>query len=136
MIKMKVVSLTEPFATLICKKKKFIETRSWKTKYRGEIYIHASSTKMPLEWKNNKELMDLLENCELNYGNIICKCNLVDCVYMTDEFIESIKANKQEYICGIYEVGRYAWILEDIQELDEHIPCKGRLNIWNYEERE
>ncbi len=133
---MKVISLTEPFATLICNKKKYIETRSWKTKYRGEIYIHASSTKIPREWLNNKELMSLLDGCNLNYGNIICKCNLVDCIYMTEEYIDSIKNNRQEYICGIYEVGRYAWILEDIQVLDKKIPCKGHLGIWNYMEGE
>ena len=38
---MKVLSITEPFATLIKNKKKFIETRSWKTNYRGKILIHA-----------------------------------------------------------------------------------------------
>ena len=43
---MKVLSITEPFATLIKNKKKFIETRSWKTNYRGELYIHASKTKI------------------------------------------------------------------------------------------
>lgn len=33
---MKVLSLTEPFATLIYEKK-LVETRSWKTNYRGRI---------------------------------------------------------------------------------------------------
>lgn len=42
---MKVLSIKEPFATLIKEGKKKIETRSWKTSYRGELYIHASSTK-------------------------------------------------------------------------------------------
>ena len=54
---MKVLSLTEPYATLIKLGKKKIETRSFKTNYRGELYIHASSTKMPKEWKNNKEFV-------------------------------------------------------------------------------
>ena len=40
---MKVLSLTEPYAALIKERKKKIETRSWKTSYRGELYIHASS---------------------------------------------------------------------------------------------
>lgn len=35
---MKVLSLTEPFATLIKENLKLIETRSWKTSYRGELY--------------------------------------------------------------------------------------------------
>lgn len=131
---MKVLSLTEPMATLIYLKKKYIETRSWKTNYRGELYIHASKTKIPSYWKNNKELMSLLDDNELNYGNIICKCNLVDCVYMDQQFIDNIKSNHQEYICGIYELGRYAWILEDIEILDKKINTNGHLGIWNYKE--
>ena len=43
---MKVLSLIEPWATLIKEGKKVIETRSWKTYYRGELYIHASSKKI------------------------------------------------------------------------------------------
>ena len=132
---MKVLSLTEPCATLIKEKKKLIETRSWKTNYRGELYIHASKTKIPKEWRCNLELMSLVNDTLLNYGKIICKCKLVDCVCMTKDFINNIKTNNyQEYICGIYEEGRYAWILEDIEPLDKPIKTKGHLSIWNYEE--
>lgn len=53
---MKVLSLKEPWATLIKNKKKFIETRSWKTNYRGELYIHASLTKISKDIKDNLEL--------------------------------------------------------------------------------
>ncbi len=132
---MKVLSLTEPCATLIKENIKKVETRSWKTSYRGELYIHASSTKIPKEWRKDKEFMELVKEIPLNYGNIICKCNLVDCVYMTKEYVEDMKNNNhKEYICGKYEEGRYAWILENIQVLDKPIKAKGHLNIWNYEE--
>ena len=130
---MKVLSLTEPFATLILNGKKSIETRSWKTSYRGELYIHASMTKMAKKDENNKELMKLLKDSQLNYGYIICKCTLVDCIYMTNEYIEEIKNNDhQEYICGEYSEGRYAWILKDIMPLEKKVKAKGQLNIWNY----
>ena len=128
---MKVLSITEPYATLIRNGIKKIETRSWKTNYRGELYIHASSTKIPKEYKENQDVMDLVSINELNFGNIICSCNLVDCIEMTDEFIEKIKKNKNEYVCGIYENGRYAWILDNIQVLNNPIPAKGHLGIWN-----
>lgn len=132
---MKVISLTEPFATLIKKKKKRIETRSWKTSYRGELYIHASSTRVPKEWKENKELMNLVQE-ELTFGKIICKCNLVDCIEMTEEWIDKLKKEQpEEYVCGIYEKGRYAWVLEKIEPLEEPITVKGHLGIWNYEEK-
>ena len=128
---MKVLSLTEPYATLIKIGVKKIETRSWKTSYRGKLYIHASSTKIPKEYKNNKELMNLVNVNELNFGNIICSCNLVDCIEMTDKFIEEVKKNKEEFICGVYKIGRYAWILEDIKVLENPISAKGHLGIWN-----
>lgn len=92
---MKVLSLTEPYATLIRNGIKTIETRSWKTSYRGKLYIHASSTKMPKTYKENQELMSLVDINNLNYGNIICSCDLVDCVEMTDNFINDIKKKKK-----------------------------------------
>ena len=118
MIILKVLSLTEPYATLIKNGIKTIETRSWKTSYRGRLYIHASSTKIPKEYRNNKELMALVSTDDLNYGHIICSCDLVDCIEMTDDFINSIRKNKKnEYITGIYSNGRYAWIFENIEIL-------------------
>ena len=131
---MKVLSLTESYATLIKLGKKKIETRSFKTNYRGELYIHASSTKIPKEWKNNKELMELVDGNDLNFGYIILKCKLVDCVYMDEEFLDKIKKDKLEFICGDYRLQRHAWILEDIEVLDKPIFAKGKLGIWNYEE--
>ena len=131
-ILMKVLSLTEPFATLILEKKKKIETRSWKTDYRGILYIHSSMTKPSKNDLEDKKLMSLIDNKSMNFGNIICKCNLVDCVYMTKEYVEQMKEeNYQEYICGEYKEGRYAWILENI-EFIKPIKAKGQLGIWNY----
>lgn len=131
---MKVLSLTEPFATLIKEKKKLIETRSWKTKYRGELYIHASLTKIPKTTLEQENLMSLVKDIPLNYGYIICKCKLVDCIYMTKEYVEDMKKNNhQEYICGEYAEGRFAWILEDIEPLKERIETKGHLGVWNCE---
>ena len=79
---MKVLSIKEPFASLIMNKKKRIETRSWKTNYRGEIYIHASKSKMNKDIENRTELKELIKDMSLNQEYIICKANLVDCIYM------------------------------------------------------
>ena len=132
---MKVLSLTEPYATLIKEKTKRIETRSWKTSYRGELYIHASNTKIPKRYRENQELMSLVKNKDYPYGQIICKAKLVDCIKMTKDWIEKIKKeNKKEYLSGIYEEGRYAWILEDIEILNHPIYAKGSLNVWTFNE--
>lgn len=130
---MKVLSIIEPWATLIKEGKKVIETRSWKTSYRGELYIHASNKKIKKSDTHIIELLKLIPNIELGFGHILCKCKLIDCIYMDQEFLDKIQKNTQEYLCGEYSLGRYAWVLEDIVPLDEPIPAKGHLNIWNYE---
>ena len=131
---MKVLSIKEPHATLIANGDKLIETRSWKTNYRGELYIHASSAKIVKKHLANQYVIDISKNLKMNYGNIICKAKLVDCIYMNQDFIDSIKKDQKEYYLGQYELGRYAWILENV-ELIEPIPAKGKLNIWKYNDK-
>lgn len=132
---MKVISLLEPWASLIKEKVKYIETRSWPTKYRGELYIHASKKKFTKKnYIEYKEQLNLLNDTNFKYGYIIAKCKLVDCRYMNEDLIQEVKKNHNEYICGHYDIGRYAWILENIEILETPIQAKGKLGIWNYKE--
>lgn len=128
MANVKVFSSVQPYATFILQGNKAIETRSRKTNYRGEIYIHAPLTRRK-EWLGDEQLMSKVKDNML-FGYITCKAKLVDCVEMTEEFIQSI--SEAERKLGFYEVGRYAWILEDVQPITP-IKAKGNRNIWNYE---
>ena len=133
---MKVLTIKEPFATLIKNKIKYIETRSWKTNYRGELYIHAGIAKLTSDVKKRKDLSKLYNEESLNFGYIICKCNLIDCIYMTKEFIEQEKyKDYNNFIAARYEIGRYAWVLDNIEPIFP-IPAKGQLGIWNYKKEE
>lgn len=129
---MRCLSIREPFASLIKERVKTIETRSWKTNYRGEVYIHASLKKLNKKDERVSNLLNLIPDVDMQYGKIICKCRLVDCIYMNEQFIEEIKSKKKEYLCGHYEIGRYAWVLELIEVLDNPISAKGKLGIWYY----
>lgn len=134
-VNVKVISLLEPWASLIKEKVKYIETRSWATKYRGELYIHVSKRKLTKkDITVYKEQLSLLKDTNFKYGYIIAKCKLSDCKIMTEELISEVKQNHNEYISGEYKVGRYAWILQDIEILKTTIQAKGQLGIWNYEE--
>lgn len=124
---MKVLSIKEPYATLIAKNIKHIETRSWKTPYRGKLYIHASLAKMP----SNDVIDGLITKKETSPGYILCSCNLVDCIYMDDNFIKKMQ-NTLEYDLGFYSIGRYAWVLEDIKPVKK-VKARGKLNIWEFE---
>lgn len=128
----KVLSIKEPYASLIVSGVKKIETRSWKTNYRGELFIHASKTRYNKEY--NDDFNNLILDMDMHYGEIFGKCRIVDCIYMDQEFIDMIKKNYIEYISGDYKIGRYAWILEDARYITP-ILTNGKLNIWNYDKK-
>ena len=126
---MKVLSIKEPFATLIKDKVKIYETRSWKTKYRGEIYIHASLSASKAE---NIEIAKKYLKSKTNPGYILCRCELEDCILMDKDFINYINNETTEADYGRFEEGRYAWKIKVIEVLQNPIKAKGQLGIWNY----
>ncbi len=77
---MKVLTIKEPWASLIINGYKMYEFRSWKTNYRGKILIHAGLT---LEKDNAKRF----EDYGLNYekGAIIGEAELKDCIAVNEE---------------------------------------------------
>ena len=92
---MKTISLREPFASLVKEGIKKTETRSWQTKYRGELYIHASKRKLTKKDEVvYKKILDFLNDLDFKYGYIIAKCQLVDCVLIDQKFIKKI--NKKD----------------------------------------
>lgn len=129
---MKSISIIQPHAELIRLGLKMIETRSWRTNYRGEILIHASKTKIPKSVKENTKLMSLIGNPDdLKFGFLLCKAVLIGCEEITPGFIYELKqANPTEFLCGYYEVGRYAWMLRNVEPI-EPVQMNGHLGIWN-----
>lgn len=123
---MKVLSIKQPWASLIVSGYKKFEFRSWKTKYRGELYIHASKT---IETKNLKNFESL--NLDFPTGCIIGKVNLEDCIEVNAEFEnELIKANSLVYGLSKGRDG-YAWKLTNPSKV-EKIYVNGKLSIWEY----
>lgn len=49
---MKVLTIKQPFATLIIEGYKEYEFRTWKTKFRGEFLIHAGKVLIKKQWKD------------------------------------------------------------------------------------
>ena len=124
---MKVLTIKQPWASLIINQYKKYEFRSWKTNYRGKILIHAG-----LSIENN--MLNKLEDFNLEYdkGAIIGEAELVDCILVDEEFDKELrKINPIVY--GNNYVGVYAWKLENIKKYNKPIYIKGKLGLWNYE---
>ena len=130
---MRILTLKEPFATLIYNKVKTIETRSWRTNYRGELYIHAG-IKKPEYGNKCEEFIKLADKYSYRPGYVLCKCNLVDCIEMSTEFKEILlKENKDIYTDSSFKEN-YGWKLENVEVFDKQIETKGKLGLWEYKE--
>ena len=86
---MKALSLMEPWAALIAAGVKSIETRSWRTAYRGPLYIHASRAKVDQKDPHIQRLLSLLPEGSLHPGFVVCRCVLKDCLPMDESYIDA-----------------------------------------------
>ena len=112
---MKALTLREPWASLVLEGVKTLETRSWATRYRGELFIHAGSGRVPRGDAHVNELMNLLEG-PLHYGLVRARCELVDCVRIDAEYAREVERRAPlNYISGDYTPGRYVWVLEGVR---------------------
>lgn len=128
---MKVLTIKNPWATLIVNNYKEYEFRSWKTKYRGKILIHSSQN---LE----KNMLDRFKDYDLNYinGAIIGEAILTDCILVDEEFNTELRKLNPVVYGRSNHVENYAWKLENIKMYDNPIYVKGKLGLWNYEGEE
>lgn len=128
---MKVITIKQPFATLIALGYKEYEFRTWKTKYRGEILIHAGKG-------INKKAMKKFEYLHLDYpsGCIIAKANLTDCILIDDEARKMLKAKQSPVYDSVVENtdwDGYGFKLENVERI-EPIFVNGKLSLWDYDD--
>lgn len=141
----KAISIKQPWASLIAYNIKNIENRTWKTSFRGTVYIHASA-------KPSGKMIDLLTKEQYDYvlskgwksatlkpvSAIIGEVDIVDCVINHG----SIWAEQTTtFTCpdsGIQIIQRgspkiYNWVLENAVLYKEPIlNVKGSLSFWPF----
>ncbi len=142
---MKVLTLTQPWATLIAIGAKQYETRSWATTWRGPLAIHAAKRfprvargvcfqppfQQALQQAGYTSFARArLHNNQLPLGHIIAVCQLVHCV-PSEARPQGI--GEQELAFGDYSAGRFIWYLRNVRPLPEPIPARGSLGLWTFE---
>lgn len=132
---MKVLTIKQPWATLIAEGYKEYEFRTWKTNFRGEFLIHAGKS-------IDKKAMKRFEYLHLEYplGKIIAKATLTDCVKVDDELRENLaKKDPIIYKVVISKEGNdwdgYGFKLKNIEKI-ESISANGKLSFWDYDYKE
>ena len=133
---MKVLTLWQPWATLVAIGAKRIETRSWRTNHRGPLAIHAAASTKGLQacyrepFRSTLEAYGYQADATLPHMRIIAICNLADILPTQD--VRSI-VERRELAFGDYANGRHAWLLGDVMRLGYAIPVSGRQGLWTYD---
>lgn len=124
---MKALTIHQPFASAIITGLKRVENRSWQTRYRGPLAIHASKAPTQTEWLTYVQEIALmnagLEIKSLPHGAIIGIVELVDCRYS----YEYIADNPRDE----WAFGPMCWVMANPRKLATPIPIRGRLGLWN-----
>jgi hypothetical protein len=125
---MKVLTIKQPFATLICLGIKDVENRTWPTKLRRRILIHAGAANYNFKHEMTSEFQrHYIAQLEKPYihSAIIGSVEIIDCIKSTESPL------KYKYGWGIPYC--YHWILANPILFENPIPAKGKLSFWNYE---
>lgn len=128
MLRMKALTLHQPWATLMAEGLKTYETRSWTTSYRGPIAIHAG---LHVDFEAC-EHVDLIR-CSIHQlgfenglllprGEILAVAELVD-VIPTEVALQRVSPEELGY--GNFEPGRFAWRIQGVRKVAGRVPCRG-----------
>lgn len=127
---MKVLTIKQPYASLVAYGIKKYEFRTWKTKYRGDVLIHASKSV-------DKKAMEEFKGYDIPYptGCIIAKAKITDVIQVDDGFREILeKENSLVYnhIINDKSYTGFGFKME-VSELIKPIYINGKLGLWNYD---
>jgi hypothetical protein len=146
---MKALTLHQPWASLIAAGDKTLETRHWRTAYRGPLAIYAAAAEpdfaraFAFGEEHSAACLRAAGHADvgaLPRNAIIAVCNLVDIVTVAElDDIERMLARPVgaplERLFGDFSEGRLAWVLKDVVALDEPVSCKGlkvrRQGLWD-----
>lgn len=155
-MKMKAISLWQPWASAIALGAKRIETRSWSTNYRGPIAIHASKRFILWEmidcsssWTWCGVLGWIMGRGErpwesLPFGAIVATAELVDCRPTGSFTVDELDTERgpdtpgglykyTERFLGDFSPGRFGWVLANIKPLKTPIPYRGAQGLFDVE---
>ena len=121
---MKTLSIKQPVPELILEKRKTIETRTWKSDFLGEFYLHAS----------NNIMEDFVKRFEFDKeklvkGAIVGRAEITSLkVYNTLE--EFKKDSNKHLVQEPKKLPIYGYILENVKRFEHPIKLKGKLNFF------
>jgi hypothetical protein len=142
---LKVITMTQPWATLLAVGVNRIETRSWPTNFRGQLAIHsaqgfpayAAALCRQSPYAEALAAAGYHSASDLPRGKIIgvgVLADLLRCDASTEAAIiaqsDSGLLPPDELAFGDFSAGRFGFVMDDMRLLPEPIAARGMLGLW------
>lgn len=126
------LTIRQPWAALIATGHKRYETRSYQPRIvaPGDRFaIHAGAATVDVAAMHLQQLVVAARlPLAQHFGAIIATARLVAVHPTTGTGSPTI--GRLERYAGDWSRGRWAWELADVEQLDQPIPCPGKLGLW------
>lgn len=122
---MKALSIRQPWTALILAGVKPIENRTWGTRYRGRILLHAGRQSDDTASLTVVRMASELDRKLLARGGILGSAELVDVLTDADTH-PPVPGADQWAVPGVMH-----WLLRDPVIFEEPIPYRGALGLFN-----
>lgn len=118
------LTIGQPWAWLISQEIKTVENRTWRTRYRGPVWIHAGKSRKWMDAVPQLRAAGHAIPADLPFGAIVARARIVDCVPIDagDLFLD-LKGDP-------FATGPWCWLLEDVEALKTPVVCDGALGLW------
>jgi len=123
---MKAITIQQPWAEMIARGLKKVENRTWRTRHRGPLAIHAGKSMAAMDRENAAEWpkrygVALPQVGELTFGAIIAVVEVRDCV--------PVAGLPAELRGHSFAKGPWCWVLDEVERV-ESVKCAGKQMIW------
>ena len=118
---MKALSIKQPWVHAILHQGKDVENRTWTSKHRGWIALHASAKPRRVTDDDFPGRLRCPDLKSLDYSAICGVARMADI---------TTRSRSRWFWCPDDGSAHYAWVLADATALKTPIPCKGSLNLW------
>lgn len=125
---MKALTICQPYAHLIITGAKRVENRTWPTRHRGWLAIHAGKSR---EWLDEPGMDWEADSGEpMTFGGVVGFARLVACLHI-DEIRKRLHDEAYPWLREHEHAhGQWCWVLQDIRRLQAPISCKGAQGLW------
>lgn len=113
---MKALTICQPYAELIARGEKIVENRTWPTRYRGPLLIHAGKSRSWMDPEDGQKYPGM------TFGAVVAIATLSECTHYLDLAPE---LQRHEHSSG-----PWCWVLSDVRRITP-VPCNGSQGLWD-----